>query len=769
MLNLPRALYAMIVVGSMLAPPGASGQPAAVAAGQGSYAADVPDHAPQAMRDFASRQTFIDAGDRPIPTNDWWTDAIAQRWAGELWAHPLMARADQNGVAIFYPTRPTDDGRDLVREYPLLFAAESFAPTECRVTGWGDWSVDLRLPDDGGRAIDVTLAHGMPTVWLRYTAGLQPTLELPASVELRPTSVRLPGGAMARAMAFNHAERWWAVVMSPNSQAARDGDRVVFKLDPKHRFLAVTALPSSDFLDFYAQHAVVRPADTRFDWRYEPSASRVVTTWAITPDALLGRGTKALQGWLPHHLRETTRNFEPSQEAGSFTTIRGKLRLASGERFEITYPFEGVLPHWPMAARDNALAERTAYFTQGYAQERLRFATDTYWGGKDIWRATRYALAAHDYEMPVAETLFDAVRAELANWFTYTPGEDDRYFARYPKWGALVGVNPSYGSEGFNDHHFHYGYFLCAAGTLALHDPQFVADYGPMLRLLAENYAGWRRDGDLPRLRAFDPWAGHSWAGGLSSAGGNNQESSSEAMQGWAGLIFLGQALGDEQMTATGAMGYAIESRATLEYWFDWKQENWPATWEHGAVGMVWSGGQVYGTYFSGDPAWVYAIQWVPPSPILSYLARDPEAARRWLQTMWAERETKEGPGDAESIGPDLGNLILAYQALFDAPAVADQHARWFAEENKMAREHYVAGLVHLYAHHLAQLGRVDATCRTDWPTAAVYLDDAGARRLVAYNLGAKGAAVNVWAGDRRLHTAVVPARSRIVAQLPAE
>ena len=35
----------------------------------------------------------------------------------------------------------------------------------------------------------------------------------------------------------------------------------------------------------------------------------------------------------------------------------------------------------------------------------------------------------------------------------------------------MVGLTPSFGSEEFNDHHFHYGYFLSAAGLLGADDP----------------------------------------------------------------------------------------------------------------------------------------------------------------------------------------------------------------------------------------------------------------------------------------------------------
>src|SRR5688572_31565583 len=51
-----------------------------------------------------------------------------------------------------------------------------------------------------------------------------------------------------------------------------------------------------------------------------------------------------------------------------------------------------------------------------------------------------------------------------------------------------------------------------------------------------------RQDKLFPFLRNFDPYAGHSWASGHARFGdGNNNESSSEAMNAWYGMILFGQ------------------------------------------------------------------------------------------------------------------------------------------------------------------------------------------------------------------------------------
>ena len=71
--------------------------------------------------------------------------------------------------------------------------------------------------------------------------------------------------------------------------------------------------------------------------------------------------------------------------------------------------------------------------------------------------------------------------------------------------------------------------------VLKVGDDHYGVCFGGMLKLIAKDYANWdRTDKRFPLSRTFDPWAGHSFAGGIGDGAGNGQESSSEAMQGSA-------------------------------------------------------------------------------------------------------------------------------------------------------------------------------------------------------------------------------------------
>ncbi len=104
-----------------------------------------------------------------------------------------------------------------------------------------------------------------------------------------------------------------------------------------------------------------------------------------------------------------------------------------------------------------------------------------------------------------------------------------------------------------------------------------------MATFVAKEYANWdRKDARFPFLRTFDIGPqGHSWAGGTSSPGGENQESSSEAVQRVGqGSSIWAKVLNDQEMMATGVMGYAAESEGDNELLVQHRRRRLPAGME---------------------------------------------------------------------------------------------------------------------------------------------------------------------------------------------
>ena len=678
----------------------------------------------------------------PIPTNDWWTDALVSRWTGKLWSYPAKVRIGQDGVRVANPSRWIDNGTEMKeRSAVVVGAAGNFAPEATLVDDWHDWDVEMLLADDGGREIRTTLVHGSPFTWVEAKG-----VELAVSVEN-------DAGADVK-----REKRGGGEVISVGEESYG-----VWRGGPKDaQWIAVAVLPSADAFDKLAPYARAVVRSTRVDWKYDEPKAVLTTTWNVETEDLAGKEKNpvALQGFQPHHLKRTHPGFK-TVDGLVWNTPRGKQRVAAGNSLSVAYDFPGMLPYWAAPEARGSEKYDAALFRDlisDYAN-RGSFGGDTYWGGKGLLQMAFAMMAAR--ETGDEKSFRDAhakLRAKFEDWLTWTPGEQRFYFSYVPKWGGLVGEDTSYDSDAFNDHHFHYGYFTYSGALLCMVDDDFRKKFGPMLTMIAKDYANWdRTEKRFPLFRTFDPWAGHSFAGGVGDGAGNGQESSSEAMQGWGGLYLLGLALGDDAMRDAGIFGYVSEARATAEYWFDRDRENIDYTkYKHPYNSNLTCHGVGWWTYFSGDPVWMHSIQWLPNTPALDYLSEDLKFAKWDWETMWKTKEiggwfekgrTRDGHETPPVGNESLGNVLLSYLQRHDPAQAAEVFDNLRAKKMNAAMNADTAHMTYWATHSHIAWGELDFGVRADYPCARAFVKN-GKRTLMAYNCGDRPRKVRFFAAD---------------------
>lgn len=739
-----------------------------VPVGAGSYASYPPPQANAGGTPNSPASYLVAANGKPIPTNKWWTDLINRQYAGNMWAYPLTVSADAQGINIYNPVNwvPSGSNPQLALDSPITIRGQAFSPADARALSWGDWTVAFRMQQATNKFMDVTFGRGLPTVWAEFT-GVQPQVAFPAG---GATFFGDNGSAVSFPMTTNHfgvaygSGRFWGIFAPDGTQfTLSNGVLNVAFAASTNNYLVVSALPAKTNLAYFAQYAYAVPRDSQMNWTYDPAAGAVTTRWHLATQILKGSEPRVIQGWLAHHWRETTHNL--AFNGMNYSSARGLLKCAAGNDFQIAYPFNGILPNLPapttlgvtndfQASRLNSLIARVA--------TNQSVAVDTYWGGKDLLRYAQHMAFAAELGRPEFSTLKNTLRSALTNWFTYTPDESTHYFAAYPAWKALVGFQASYGSEQFNDHHFHYGYFTHAAALLGMYDQDFLNNYGPMARLVAKQYANWERsDTNFPFLRTFDVWSGHSQANGFPDASrGGNQESSSEAVQSWAGLFLLGAVSGDDAMRAAGAMGYITESTATREYWFNEHGDVWPAVYNHGVVGILWNNGQDFQTYFGLNPIYVYGIQWFPISPMLSYLVHDPGFARTNYNRMLAEQLAQTGSNSISSMGAQWGNHALGYASQFDPDSVAAQLDKLWATSDPVATDPTYAGATYYFTHATRKLGPIQQGFHLSVPLSTIFYNpNTDLFSFVAYNPQTNSQAVTVFSNNIAMGSLLLPPR----------
>ena len=125
-----------------------------------------------------------------------------------------------------------------------------------------------------------------------------------------------------------------------------------------------------------------------------------------------------------------------------------------------------------------------------------------------------------------------------------------------------------FGNSYYNDHHFHYGYFLHAAAVIGYLDPSWLAGNQDWVNMLVRDVSNpSTQDTYFPVSRSFDWYQGHSWAKGLFESGdGKDEESSSEDTMFAYGLKMWGKTVGDASMEARGNMMLAVLARSLNNY-----------------------------------------------------------------------------------------------------------------------------------------------------------------------------------------------------------
>ena len=250
---------------------------------------------------------------------------------------------------------------------------------------------------------------------------------------------------------------------------------------------------------------------------------------------------------------------------------------------------------------------------------------DTYFGGKALYRlANLLQIATQLGEDDAAEIARTRLVDALTDWTTADRCETEstRCFVYDPEAKGIVGKVASFGSDEFNDHHFHYGYLLYAAAIAVKDDPSLQQRLQPVMDLVAADLATDGGSSFFPDQRAFDAYAGHSWASGyVPFRDGNNQESSSEAVAAWNGLALWADVTGNDPLADEARWMLANEAATAQAYWvgFDQEQSVYDG-YDHSIVALNWGSKRDYATWFSAEPAAKLGIQLIPMSPASAYL-----------------------------------------------------------------------------------------------------------------------------------------------------
>ncbi|WP_437732048.1 glycosyl hydrolase [Sorangium sp. So ce1335] len=600
--------------------------------------------------------------DTPLPTNANWMNFALGDGDQRINAAPYDLKALGQGLSISRPPVAVASTAVTSADASQLGLTVRQAVTGHTVRSSDLLSVTVEWAAQGG-TMTAPIVYGMPYVTATYD-GLTPSVRAGDGVAFTAVNgdstspTKVTGDRFE--ISLNNGQTW---VLYASPSITLEWDAIVMNAaEPYEGSLRLALVPGPNAAAVLDEHAGVIPVGGDIKATIIEDTATLRFVWETKGEGEL------LTMALPHHLE----HIDKARTADlSYPTVIGDMRAISGAEWELVYPLSEIGWDAPRRVSDQwGEAVVTALEDEGgYTPDEDVVGTDPYRAGKQLAKLARLAQIAEVVgKADLAEELRARLKSRINRWLN---GENENPFLYDSTWGGLVTTKgleskeADFGQGYYNDHHFHYGYFLYAAAVLAKGDETWRDSYADKVLWLVRDIANpSSKDPHFTPFRHMDWFRGHSWASGLFPfADGRNQESTSEAVNAWYSIKLLGEALGDEDVMNIGRLLLAVETASAQTYW------QIPASStvydvpfkDNGAVGVLWSTKADFSTWFGAKPEYIYGIQMLPITPISESLL-----SKTWIEDTWPAMS--DAAQSAED--PWKGFLTAAH-------AVVDKEAAW--------------------------------------------------------------------------------------------
>ncbi len=551
---------------------------------------------------------------------------------------------------------------------------------------------------------------------------------------------------------------------------------------------------SEETVQLLKKYAFSFISDTKVDWNYDETTGYLTTNFNFTTEAKQGTETNTIIGLFPHQYNNLNQEYTFSNL--KYPVIRGWLKTIEGKSFSTKLKFSGILQSFP-----NVFPEEKKDTLEQFLKELdklllIQLVPDyntSYGHGKSTFRILSAAKAANCIEdsaiTAIAKKWRDRVKLIIENWLSTSDFEVDSakasglhwvvidgdstlvpdstsignylLFFYNQAWNSIYGLPAGFNTETeFNDHHFTWGYFIRALVELMETEGKSYGKddkWGGMIKMLIRDIIGDYRkvsDGGIsdngdpmfPRFRNWDPYIGYGLASGHSSFNdGNNQESSSEAMNFISSVALFGGMNEDTYYRDLGIYLYSTQLSTIENYWFDVNKKNFwrePREWNkvlgnyvramdsaayaYPFITIAWDSKSEMTSFFSPSFESVLGIELLPYSPSSVYLGRYPE----WGKDVYNALQVMK----IDNPKSKWQNIIWQLISLYHSDEAIDEFDsfRDFTKDSEINQEidnNYgengtTRSYTYYWLHTVDSLGRLDTTIHTlSTPYYAVFIN----------------------------------------------
>ncbi|KAF5239219.1 hypothetical protein FANTH_10021 [Fusarium anthophilum] len=419
-------------------------------------------------------------------------------------------------------------------------------------------------------------------------------------------------------------------------------------------------------------------------WKKEGIKQRTLLMFAL-PHHVKSFNTETARGLTNIQLASTTKGMATAILADEFTMVEYELPTDIG--FNPWSPRLGSVGSQGSASTVSQDAKAAIIKAAKVELERditkLTNLTSKYYGGIAFSVYARALYAVHNIAGDRSFTANSLAKLEAA-FGRYVKNEEPNPLCYDSVWKGLVssasyGNNDSsidFGNTYYNDHNFHYGYYVYTAAIIAHFDPSWLSKEGGVNKIWVDNLIrDWSNpsaeDPYFPFSRSFDWFHGHSWARGvLEAADGKDQESSAEDAFSTYAIKMWGKVIGDASLEARGNLQLAVTARSLQSYFLLASDNDVQLAKFIGsrATGILWDRKINHTTYFGDEIAYIQGIHMLPIVPSSAYIRKPPFVREEWNQYFAGNKS-----GSLSSGG--FAGHIYANLAIADKAGAIESHA----------------------------------------------------------------------------------------------
>lgn len=521
--------------------------------------------------------SFFQGFSPPFPTNDWWVgfgagtgDAVV---GGPFpYQSSLTATAIQFGISASRDFDGTSIHQPSQTDWAVGFVEHNGDIRNHKALSWDTQSVTVQY-FTGSSTLTSYLVPGSAYLTFSYS-GATPKFTSAQGAITSFAGKALGAGATATASAtkfqvINNAGTYIIYSLSGAiSLTASNAGTIVAggKFSGVLRVVKLNAAGHEALLDQYSANY---PTAVATDYDISGDVGTLRFTWAVT-----GNAANLLMLTWPHHRAKMQSPNFPATSSLSYLTTKGNMYPAIGNVWNLRYNLPTITWNAPRTPDASCRASLVAGLEYEIAHlPAVAQPGDFYFFGGHVAMVSRLALIAEH----VGRTdLIQPVVTYLKSIFGFLFNSASTAVPAYETgWGGIInraGYNNvwvDYGNGYYNDHHFHYGYFLAAGAVIAKYDGAWLNTYRSTMNWFLRDIVNpSKNDPHFAVTRCRDWFAGHSWASGIANgAGPRDQESVGEAVNGYYGALLWAEVTGNTDIKNYARLLIATEQHAAQVYW----------------------------------------------------------------------------------------------------------------------------------------------------------------------------------------------------------